>query len=780
MPSSNVAGKKLLRVSQELIGFCGAESMADLDLTERVSVWQDAGYDGMCFSVALHGSDVGYANMSGRWWAPVPRSYTELEPEIEAFRAVPDWGRLTDNLLWTMTSVWGDTKCQDWFNDEHWDILLSNARLAARLAKECGFKGILLDTEQYAHHARGPWRFLWDYKRYAETGYRQTGDETPKPFLDVAAKVRERSKAYAEAITSVFPDLVLFVIAGLYENAWSAVRGSADGTLPGCNYALYPAFVDGLLLGLDEKATLVAGNERTYLDSRYKDMLAVRDAELRDALVLSACPELARRRITFAASIWTDAGWGATRFSDTDAAWNQRDPERHKHAVHSALAVSDRYAWQWGQQPWEWLALEPTPLIQEYWKANVEGHSPLDLDWEPVPRWDLTDYTQYNREMAERDARFWADAEKGGWTVAAELPVRWKFLFDTETLIRYRGQWLSPKHNDAAWHTINILECWQAQGTQANGPAVYRVWFDAPADLDPARQEIVLAFSAFPPDDVENTGWMDLHLNQNGHPMRHLIDVRDSIRPGARNFAALRVINRKGPGGPAGHAKLLVRGGHLPAAEPAQQGEVVFQEDFERFDDGTPLSAAGWTTSHDVTITSATVFGAETKAVDGKTPAKEYFHGFADFSAAINAGDSVTFRARVYHAYGGSWAHTGLHTAANNAVMLGNNGWTWHFDARAIGAEKGIDFWSWSLADPWNRVLAAAIHIDSETYTAWATLTDQYGTVHASPKVAFAPGQARLLTGAWLAMSNTEPGRNMDVDDIRVTRIPRERKGIRE
>ena len=53
------------------------------------------------------------------------------------------------------------------FSDEDWNILLANVRLQARVARECGFKGILLDTEQYVgHHARGAWHL--PFNRYRQ------------------------------------------------------------------------------------------------------------------------------------------------------------------------------------------------------------------------------------------------------------------------------------------------------------------------------------------------------------------------------------------------------------------------------------------------------------------------------------------------------------------------------------------------------------------------------------------------------------------------------------
>ena len=557
VPLSNVAGKKLIRaaketrhVSQDLQGIKDpAEKTAFLQ--ETIDSWQDKGIDGAMFYLRHQ-----------RWWQVPGPTYEDVKPEIDAFQSIKDWGRLTDNFLWTYSTVWvAGGKVPDWFNDGDWEAVCANTRLAARLAKECGFKGILLDWEQYGGHGVGVWRMPFYYKHYADEGYKVGGEAEPRPFLEVAAKVRQRGREYAEALTGVYPEIVLLVAASLYSDTyWESVM-EKGGDLRACATALMPAFVDGLLLGLDERASLVSACERTYLDSTYADMLAVRDLALRRALVMSTVPELARKRIEFAPGIWTDAGWGKDRFSPTDVRVNQRDPEQHKHATHNALAASDRYAWFYGAMPW--LTEEATPLMKAYWEATREAHRPMDLDWEPAPNWDLTDYSAHDEQMAANDAAFWVQAEADGWSVAVELPIHWRFRFSAGNQLRYRKPWHKADIDDRSWSPISCLKCWQSQGMPANGQAVYRVNFDAPADIDPAAHDIRLAFSAYsagsPSEEKGLMSWADIAVNGKGYPIRPMVDVAESIRPGARNRVGIRIINHAGPAFLTGHVKLLVR-----------------------------------------------------------------------------------------------------------------------------------------------------------------------------------------------------------------------------
>ena len=392
VPSSNVSGKKLIRIASELVSrLLDSPSVAEAALPAKVKIWQETGLDGLVFSMASHDPTKGERNMSGQWWNLVRREYREFIPEVEAFQAVGDWGRLTDNFLWSSMAIWGEKEpgypCQDWFSDKDWDVILANVRLQAKVAKDCGFKGILLDTEQYDHHGRGVWRVPFNYAKYADSGYKLEGRSKPRPFLEVAAEVRQRGEQYARAITSEFPNITLIVIPGLYEVAWAAdffrVKGpvNSESTLQTNCEGLYPAFIDGLLRGLPDQSRIVGGTEGTYSLSLYKDMLVVRDMMLRQSTILSEDPEAARKRISVAVGIWTDA---TRRFSETDVTVNFRNPEQHKHAVHNALAASDHYAWVYGETS-RFLTSKPTALIREYLQANEDAHQPLDLGWQPQP-----------------------------------------------------------------------------------------------------------------------------------------------------------------------------------------------------------------------------------------------------------------------------------------------------------------------------------------------------------------------------------------------------------
>ena len=557
VPKSNVKGKKLIAVSQALnSGFIPLKELPGL-----VEVLQDSGYDGvaLCISTDTAADEKTKPIMTWRWWDIDRRSRDEFNGNIDLLKSMKDWGHLTDNFRWMASHAEGH-KPPDWFNDDDWDILLANAELGARIAGEVGFKGIVFDTEQYGGGVWGIWRQPWDYPMYASGNYKaEKGRKTPRPFAEVEAKVRQRGRQWAQALSKGYPDIVLAVLPGLYSASWTRTQEPRfGGKLETCDEGLFAAFVDGIVLGLDERATLVGFDERSYIESQYRNLLVFRNTAKEQSLLVSTIPDLARKRISYAAGLWTDAGFGADRFSNTNPRLNQRDPERHLHATHNALAVSDHYAWHWSELGSDgrssFITADPSPLMRQYWKANIEAHKPMALNWEPRLHYDPTDYTQADTKAANADTQFWLKMHKQGYKAVLGLPEYWRFRLDTEMLCRYRGYYWSPDYDDGSWSIIKSTQCWQSQGVKANDVGLYRAKFDAPADLDAAKQEIVLAFGGFGSGTAHlyfNGGWIS--------ELKPIIDISKTVIPGKSNQVGILFINRDGPGGLMGSVKLLVR-----------------------------------------------------------------------------------------------------------------------------------------------------------------------------------------------------------------------------
>jgi len=372
VPKELYAGeRKLIRCASELCSrLLQSPSIAAADLTAKVKIWQETGLDGMIFSMATHSpaKPERGTNMTGQWWGLEKRSYEEFVPEVEAFQSVEDWGRLTDNFLWSSYAVWWDgprTRVQNWFNDDNWEILLHNIGLHARVAKDCGFVGVLLDCEQYrGHHAAGAWHIPFSYPAYSEGSYKLDGETAPHPFNEVQAQVRYRGFQYARTVCANFPGARIMMIPGLYE--WTARLGT--GPLEDNHNGLYPSFLDGVLLGMDKESMLIGGSELSYSMTSYRRIAGIRQM-FDESIALCEVPAL-RHKMSFAAGIWADAG----NWSDIDVAVNSRSPEQHTQALQHAFMVSGEYAWLYGEKSF-FLTPTPTDLMHTYFQANQNAHT---------------------------------------------------------------------------------------------------------------------------------------------------------------------------------------------------------------------------------------------------------------------------------------------------------------------------------------------------------------------------------------------------------------------
>jgi len=537
IPASTVKGKKLICITQKL------NRIDVADLPAMVDIWQESGYDGVSLNIWADplSSPGERKSMRYRWWLGEKLHYQEFTRDINILKKVK-WGRLTDNLLWMTT--FAIHKNPDWFDEKGWDILLQNARLAVKVIDEIGFKGLILDRESYSGDK------LWDLATVRE--------RTSRSKSDIVQKVMQRGRIWAKTLSDENPQIVLGFMTG-YAPSWKDalhLQIADVHEVPG--EGLWNAFLDGMVQGLGEQALLVNFDQMSYVDSQYRDIMARKDMCQQQSVVVSRVADLARRRISYSAGLWTDCGFGHTgRFSPTDVCVNHRDPERHKHATHNALVASDHYVWHWSEEgpegSYSFLTTTPTPLMRQYWQANIDAHKPMDLDWKPGLCYDTTDYSHADAEAAKADAEFWKKMKNDGYRVVADLPEYWKFFLDTELFCRWFKYW-GADCDDRSWLLLRPSRCWQSQGIRANDNALYRVTFDAPAGLDGEKQEIVLAFGHL------GSGAKYAHLNGVYiDDLKQIIDVSKTLKPGEPNLVALLFMNLQGPGGLMGQVKLLVR-----------------------------------------------------------------------------------------------------------------------------------------------------------------------------------------------------------------------------
>ena len=180
IPRSNLEGKKLIRISQSLLGHVEPENVAT-----KLDEWQETGYDGLCFCWRADLKEGEQRKpMNWGWWDVDLRQRSEFDADVRTYRSIANWGKFTDNFMLMASHAEGH-KPPDWFNDDDWKIVLANTKLCARITREIGFKGIVFDIEGYGggRMASGGSRGITRSMREATTRLRSvTSRESFKPW----------------------------------------------------------------------------------------------------------------------------------------------------------------------------------------------------------------------------------------------------------------------------------------------------------------------------------------------------------------------------------------------------------------------------------------------------------------------------------------------------------------------------------------------------------------------------------------------------------------------
>ena len=136
--------------------------------------------------------------------------YEDFTDVIAALKKVKS-KKFTHNFFYTIPCP-GDI---DWMSDSDWAAITNNYGLAARIAKEVGMKGILLDIEQYGEK-------FWTPK------FKQSG----KNFEEICTIARQRGQEWGKAVFSQYPDIVIFALTMFSShNGYRMVQPFFNGVL---------------------------------------------------------------------------------------------------------------------------------------------------------------------------------------------------------------------------------------------------------------------------------------------------------------------------------------------------------------------------------------------------------------------------------------------------------------------------------------------------------------------------------------------------------------------
>ena len=276
--------------------------------------------------------DAGPGRPPGRftWEAWGKRTFTaaEVESGLRDLIATPfrrfRWNFLRLNV----------TPGVDWFDD--FGAVVSNARLAAEVAKGGGSAGVMLDTEPYESEI-----FRYDSQR-------GTGTHS---FDEYADQARRRGAEVMRAFEQGYPGLTVFLTVGPSCPYLQAVGGVRRET---GRYGLLMPFVDGMVSAASDSARIVDGNELAYpvgdpaeLDEFFRAMTDGVSAWFTDSTRY-------RHIISRSFGLWLDyesahLGWNVQKPKQ-----NPRTPDSMRALVRRALVLADDYVWIYSQKPRWW------------------------------------------------------------------------------------------------------------------------------------------------------------------------------------------------------------------------------------------------------------------------------------------------------------------------------------------------------------------------------------------------------------------------------------------
>jgi hypothetical protein len=247
-------------------------------------------------------------------------SRDDFASAVEDLR-VAKWRRFQDNFLAVALSPEASTGLS-WFDDKRWHTIGRNLAVVSWIARESGIKGLILDPEHY-----GSTLFSYaDVRRRTGRTFEETRDAARKRGREVIAAVREW-----------LPRPVVLTLFGHTLALHEMRRGKALQTI---EYALLPAFLDGILEGVGDEGALIDGYEFAYGFKKRAQFLEGYRRVRGQAIALSEVPEAYRSRMR--------AGFGI-RLDHFDKL-DYFTPEELRGALQAALDVSDGYVWLYSQE----------------------------------------------------------------------------------------------------------------------------------------------------------------------------------------------------------------------------------------------------------------------------------------------------------------------------------------------------------------------------------------------------------------------------------------------
>jgi len=252
-----------------------------------------------------------------------------LKKSLEDYSSC-DFRKFKHNFL-RVNAVPGDLQ---WDDDNSWATVANNMGTMAWFAKSGGLEGICFDPESYSGK-----QFSWNSK-------------SALSFFETQYLARKRGRQLMSAMAAEYPDIVIW---GLFMFSYGRSSLQTDDvyeTLKADEYALYPAFLNGMFDKLPPKAKMVEGNEDAYYPKSDLNLhMLYNDSRVKtQALVAPENLDKFKSQYSIGMGLYFDmySNNPGTRYyiGPTE---NRTRMERFRDRVTTALDITDEYVWIWNE-----------------------------------------------------------------------------------------------------------------------------------------------------------------------------------------------------------------------------------------------------------------------------------------------------------------------------------------------------------------------------------------------------------------------------------------------
>lgn len=316
---------------------------------EHIQDMEKLPFDGLVLDLKGNQGSSGTAELfSWNVWGAKSLRLEEYQESYEALRLIK-FQKFTDNFL-RFNATPGNI---DWFAPG-FSVVISNAKLAAQIAKTCNLKGILLDLE---HYGQEPFR------------YNSQPDREKHSFPDYQKQAKKCGREFMQAINAAYPEVTILLTYGYF------LAYSSKKPLEQAAYGLLPAFLDGMLEAASPATLIFDGWEFAY---GYKKEEEFQKAyEVMHQLLYERCEVKDAFKQHYRASfgLWLDKG---KKWNGTDISKNYFTPQEFESSLRHALRRTDRYVWIYSEKPNWWTNQVPYPYIDALRRArSTESASSL-------------------------------------------------------------------------------------------------------------------------------------------------------------------------------------------------------------------------------------------------------------------------------------------------------------------------------------------------------------------------------------------------------------------